>query len=67
MPQLIGLAKAKELIFTGRLIDGAEAQEMGLINKMVSGESEVDDVISAIVKNGPIAIKLAKELVEVDM
>ncbi|MDP2646592.1 MAG: enoyl-CoA hydratase-related protein [Desulfobacterales bacterium] len=34
LPRIVGLARAKELMFTGDLVDGAEAYRMGLANKV---------------------------------
>ena len=44
LPQLIGLHKAKELVFSGESISGADAAEMGLINRAVEPD-EIDDLI----------------------
>jgi enoyl-CoA hydratase len=64
--KLCGLAKAKELIFTGRMIGAAEAYEIGLINKVVPHEEfwkEVMALAEKIRSNGPISIGLAKECI----
>lgn len=64
--KLCGLAKAKELIFTGRMIGAAEAYEMGLINKVVPHEElwkEVMALAEKIRSNGPISMGLAKECI----
>ncbi|XP_065319776.1 methylglutaconyl-CoA hydratase, mitochondrial-like isoform X2 [Gordionus sp. m RMFG-2023] len=37
LPRLIGVAKAKELIFKGSVISGAEALKLGLVNEIVDG------------------------------
>jgi methylglutaconyl-CoA hydratase len=63
LPRLIGLAKAKELIFTGRRIDAATALELGLVNQVLP-DSELASAALALAReiaaNGPIAIRQAK-------
>jgi len=39
MPQLIGLKKASELLYSGKVIDGEEAERIGLVNKIVPLDS----------------------------
>ncbi|ACL05480.1 Enoyl-CoA hydratase/isomerase [Desulfatibacillum aliphaticivorans] len=63
LPRLIGKGKAKELIFTGRRVDAQEALDLGMVNKVVPGDSLLDaakDMAAAIRKNGPIAVTQAK-------
>lgn len=64
MPRVIGMGKAKELIFTGAMITAAEAEEIGLVNKVVPYdelESTVNWTAAKIAGNAPIALKYAKE------
>ena len=44
--KLVGLAKAKELIFTGKTITAQEAYEMGLVNKVVPHEQLMNEVMA---------------------
>jgi enoyl-CoA hydratase/carnithine racemase len=62
---LIGPARAKEMIFTGRLIPAPEAQAIGLINRVVSKETIAQDVMTLareIAGNAPLTIRVTKEM-----
>jgi enoyl-CoA hydratase len=62
----VGLARAKELIFTGKIITALEAYEMGLINKVVPGDELMTNVLQLaeqIAAAGPVAVALAKDCV----
>ncbi|MBA4416517.1 MAG: hypothetical protein C0392_01195 [Syntrophus sp. (in: bacteria)] len=64
--KLAGLAKTKELIFTGKTIGAQEAYDMGLINKVVPHDQLMSDVMALAGKikaNGPFSIRLAKQLI----
>jgi len=64
--KIAGLAKAKELIFTGKMITAQEAYEMGLINKVVPHDQLMNEVMAIAEKikaNGPVAIRFAKECI----
>ena len=64
--RLVGPARAKDLIFSGRRIDVDEAFSMGLINKIFSSESllaETKTYAKAIAKNSSYAVGVSKMLV----
>ncbi|KAJ6308602.1 hypothetical protein OIU76_018230 [Salix suchowensis] len=66
LPRLAGKSLAKELIFTGRKIDGREAISMGLVNYSVpAGEahSKALEIARKIIQKGPIAIRMAKKAI----
>ncbi len=62
--KLVGLAKAKEMIFTGKTIKAQEAYEMGFINKIIPHDDLMKEVMALaenIKANGHFAVRLAKE------
>ncbi|CAN5558496.1 short-chain-enoyl-CoA hydratase [soil metagenome] len=63
LPRLVGPALAKELIFSARRIDAAEAKEIGLVNRVVpEGEAlnAARELAAEIAANGPVAVRHAK-------
>ncbi len=64
LPEIIGSAKAKELILTAKIISSEEALKIGLVNKIVSEENllkEAKELASTISENAPLALKAAKK------
>jgi enoyl-CoA hydratase len=63
LAQIVGLGKAKELVFTGDLIDAPEALRIGLANKVVSAENLLDEALAMarrIAEKSPLALKLSR-------
>jgi enoyl-CoA hydratase/carnithine racemase len=63
LPRIVGIAKAKELIYTARRINAQTALEIGLVNKVVAPEELMNaalELAREIVKNGPVALAQAK-------
>ena len=61
---LVGPAKVKELMFTGRLVDGHEALSSGLVNRVVDAASidgAVRELAATIAGNAPLTIRATKE------
>ncbi len=66
LSRLIGKNRAKELIYTARMLSAAEAFQWGILNRVCEPSdllSEVEAVAKDILKKGPVAISLAKEVV----
>jgi enoyl-CoA hydratase len=63
LPRLVGMQRAKELVFTGRRFDAAEAKAMGLVLDVVPAAQLRERALAlanAIAQNAPIALGLAK-------
>jgi len=61
----VGIAKAKELFLTGRLIDAHEAQQLGLVNQVVSPDDVMESaekLARQIVENPPTALQMIKKI-----
>ena len=67
LPRRIGTAKAKEMIFTGRMIDAYEADRIGLINKIAEPGKLMDEakaLAESCIKNAPAALRYAKACID---
>jgi len=66
LPRLVGMNRAKEMIFTGKMIPATEAHFMGLVNKVCPQEQLMDEVIKtakAIVLKGKVSLRAAKQAI----
>jgi enoyl-CoA hydratase len=66
LPRLIAPGKARELIFSGAMIDAATAYRLGLAEYVVGAGEALDkarEIAATILKQGPIAVRLAKQAV----
>ncbi|MDR1159315.1 MAG: enoyl-CoA hydratase/isomerase family protein [Syntrophomonadaceae bacterium] len=63
LTKLVGMGKAKELVYTGKIINAEEALRINLINKIVPEEKlfeEATAMAKAMTKHSPVALGLAK-------
>lgn len=63
LARIVGLGKAKELIYTGRIMKADEALNIGLVNKVVEADKLMEEakaMANQIASNAPIAVKLCK-------
>ena len=60
----VGMARTKDLLITGRLLDAAEASAAGLVTRMAEANDigrVVDDLAGATARNAPLTIQAMKE------
>ena len=67
LPRKIGLAKARELAYTGEFIDANEAYRIGLVNRVVPAgreRAEAETLARRIASRAPVAIQLHKTMLD---
>lgn len=67
LTRLVGPARAKELIFTGRQFDAAYAERWGIVNYVVSGRELLgkgEELAAEISQAAPLAVGMAKRVID---
>lgn len=67
LPRRVGIAKAKELTFSGKMISAEEAKEIGLANAVYAPEELLNaakEMANSFLKNSPVAVKYAKVCID---
>ncbi|WP_047985235.1 enoyl-CoA hydratase [Ornithinibacillus californiensis] len=70
LPRLIGIGRAKQLIFSAKAVSAVDAFSIGLVEETIPKEellNYVIDVAKSIAKNGPIALRQAKTAINQGM
>jgi enoyl-CoA hydratase len=69
LPEAIGVARAKQMIFSGARIDAFTADRWGLVNEAVPGDglmSRARELALEIAANAPVSVQLAKAAIDGD-
>lgn len=67
LPAVVGLGRAKELIMTGRTIGAAEAERIGLVNRVVAAdelEQATQELVDELLANSHVAVGRAKRVID---
>ncbi len=67
LPAVVGLGRAKELIMTGRTIDAAEAERIGLVNRVAAPEEleqATEALVGELLANSHVAVGRAKRVID---
>ena len=67
LPQVIGLGRAKEMVMTGKMINGVEAERIGLVNRVapIANLGPVTQtLIDELLACAPVAVGLAKRVMD---
>jgi enoyl-CoA hydratase/carnithine racemase len=67
LPQVIGLGRAKEMVMTGKMINGVEAERIGLVNRTATIDKlgpETQSLIDELLNCAPVAVGLAKRVMD---
>jgi enoyl-CoA hydratase len=67
LTRLVGKARAKELVYTGKIIDASTAHQWGLVNMVVTATelmTAVKQFAQELAGKAPVAVKVAKALIE---
>ena len=67
LPRLVGRSRAKDLILTGRRIEAAEAERIGLVSRIAPAgrlRETALELAQRIAENGPVAVRAAKRAID---
>jgi len=67
LPRIVGMARAKELLLTGRIVTAAEAERIGLVNEVVPAGQAIaraTEIGEEIAGRGPLAVREVKRLID---
>jgi len=72
LPRLIGMSRAAEILYTGRFVDAKEAEEIGLILKVVEGDEiklleAAIEIAENLLTKSPLGLRMTKEAINISL
>ena len=70
LPRLIGMSKASEILYSGRIVDGKEAEKIGLVFKTVENERLFEEGLKKaeeLLKKSPLGLRMTKQAINLSM
>ncbi|MHA1804936.1 MAG: enoyl-CoA hydratase/isomerase family protein [Promethearchaeota archaeon] len=70
LPRLIGMARAAEILYTGRFVDAKEAEKIGLVLKVVEKEQLLEEGIKLaeeLLTKSPLGLRMTKEAINLSL
>ncbi|MFX0040185.1 MAG: enoyl-CoA hydratase/isomerase family protein [Promethearchaeota archaeon] len=72
LPRLIGMSRAAEILYTGRFIDAIEAERIGLVLKIISGDETklleaALEVAENLLTKSPLGLRMTKEAINISL
>ena len=67
LPSVVGLGRAKEMIMASKIIDGTEAERIGLVNRVAPAaelEAATEQLVNELLACAPVAVGLAKRVID---
>ena len=67
LTRTVGYARSKELIMTARMIEAADAEKIGLVNRVVAEGTHLaaaEELAREMTRNAPLAVGLAKRIID---
>jgi enoyl-CoA hydratase/carnithine racemase len=69
LPRLLGLSRATEILYTGRFVDAVEAEKIGLVLKIISGDANklleaAMEIAENLLAKSPLGLRMTKEAID---
>ncbi len=70
LPRLIGMSRAAEILYSGKIVDGIEAEKIGLVLKVVKKENLLKAAIEKaeeLLKKSPLGLRMTKQAINLSL